>query len=209
MRRAYTWVELMVTLVLLVVFLMPTINWARPAARKVTCLSNQKQIVSALLQYAEDYDRRLPPHAYITGTRSVLLPALIAPYVKYPRIWLCPSAPASSPFTGRPDDPLVNYGYNWSALTTKERGLPLDRVNHPPSTVAFVEADSYLAAPASLVPALGGSPPVYRHERRINVSWLDGHAKSEAAGVLEETAVSENGARLGSGIDAFTYWNLR
>jgi len=41
--------------------LMPNFNWPRPAARRVSCQSNLKQLSNALRLYAADYDEHLPP----------------------------------------------------------------------------------------------------------------------------------------------------
>ncbi|MCC2668767.1 MAG: prepilin-type N-terminal cleavage/methylation domain [Armatimonadetes bacterium] len=217
MRRGYSSMDFYVViggLLLLELLLFFPLNCARDAARSTLCRSSQKLLALAIRAYADDYDDRLPPLARVKGTHTELLPALIAPYLSTGHsAWTCPSAPPRSsgkqPYRGRPDDPLVSHGYNGVALSRNGHGLPLDRVKQPEATVAFVDADSYLATPASLVPALGGSPPVYRHDQRVIVGWLDGHASMMRREQLEQTAESESGKRLGSGIDAFPHWNLR
>jgi prepilin-type processing-associated H-X9-DG protein len=76
-------------------------------------------------------------------------------------------------------------------------------------TVVFAESSSYRTAPGALTPALGGTPPSYRHEGYAHVGWADGHVKRMRREALEMTGETEGGQRLGSGIDCFPYWNLR
>src|SRR5690349_5401440 len=57
-RRAFTLVELLVVIgivALLVAFLMPALNKARLAAKRVACMSNQHQAFLALCAYAADF----------------------------------------------------------------------------------------------------------------------------------------------------------
>ena len=211
MRRGLTMAELMVIIAILLILasaLMPTVNRSREAARTTCCKSNEKQLLTGLSMYVHDYDERLPPYAYLYGNQSTLLPALLNPYLKNHALWRCPTANRSDPYRGRPDDPAVDYGYNWSALTVNGRGIPYAKAASPVDTVVFVDAGSYLAAPDRLAPALGGSPPAYRHKGWVNVAWLDGHAKSVKPGILEANSERENGKPLQSGIDRFLYWNL-
>jgi prepilin-type processing-associated H-X9-DG protein len=157
--------------------------------------------------YAADYGDQLPPHATISGKTTTTLPALLHPYLNYNGgIWRCAEDPApESAYDGTPADSTVSGGYNWHALSPGRKGIRLDAVAEPAATVAFVDTFSYLATPGPP----GGTPPVYRHEKRINVAWLDGHIKTQSPGVLEETAETENDKPLKAGIDRYVHWNTR
>jgi len=186
---------------------------AKQLPRATMCRSDLKQIATALSMYVEDYDQRLPPTGYAAGTKSVVLPSLLHFYIKNGNVWECATAAKDGArnhtFDGSPGDGSVSYGYNGNALSPHGPGLPLERVKQPKDAVAFVDAGSYLATPHSLVPALGGSSPEYRHSGTANVAWLDGHVKSTKQAQLEASAEEEAGKPLVSGIDRFLHWNLR
>src|SRR5713226_10255246 len=73
-RKAFTLVELLVVIgiiALLVAILLPALNQAREQARRVTCLSNVRQLTAAWLMYANEHKGRFcssntqaaPPHS--------------------------------------------------------------------------------------------------------------------------------------------------
>lgn len=62
-RRAFTLIELLVVvsiIALLAAILFPAFSRARENARRSNCQGNLKQIALGFLQYAQDYDERLP-----------------------------------------------------------------------------------------------------------------------------------------------------
>ena len=62
-RRAFTLIELLVVIAIIAILaaiLFPVFAQARAQARKAVCLSNQKQIITAVLMYAQDYDEYFP-----------------------------------------------------------------------------------------------------------------------------------------------------
>lgn len=68
---------------ILAAVMFPVFAKARNAARLTSCRSNVKQLSTALLMYAQDYDERLPPAgAWESGAM---------PYYKNPRVNVCPS----------------------------------------------------------------------------------------------------------------------
>lgn len=61
--HAFTLIELLVVIAIIAILaaiLFPVFAQARSAARKTTCVSNQKQIITAALMYAQDYDEIFP-----------------------------------------------------------------------------------------------------------------------------------------------------
>jgi prepilin-type N-terminal cleavage/methylation domain-containing protein/prepilin-type processing-associated H-X9-DG protein len=61
-NKAFTLIELLVVIAIIAILaaiLFPVFAQAREAARKTSCLSNEKQISLGLLMYAQDYDEHL------------------------------------------------------------------------------------------------------------------------------------------------------
>src|SRR5713101_5764466 len=62
-NRGFTLIELLVVvavIAILAAFLFPTFAQARERSRQAVCLSNLRQIGSALVMYLQDYDDHLP-----------------------------------------------------------------------------------------------------------------------------------------------------
>src|SRR3569623_816416 len=61
-RNAFTLIELLVVIAIIAILaaiLFPVFAQAREKARGATCVSNQKQILLAIMQYTQDYDETL------------------------------------------------------------------------------------------------------------------------------------------------------
>jgi prepilin-type N-terminal cleavage/methylation domain-containing protein/prepilin-type processing-associated H-X9-DG protein len=108
MRRGFTLIELLVVIAIIAILaaiLFPVFAKAREKARQSSCLSNQKQIVLGILQYAQDYDERYPPYRWVQASMtSVWLDRdnsaandrhfwlqTIEPYLKNLQVLFCPS----------------------------------------------------------------------------------------------------------------------
>jgi prepilin-type processing-associated H-X9-DG protein len=83
---------------ILAAILFPVFAQAREKARQAACLSNLKQIGTALMMYTQDYDETYPaanmqPVAPINGGGSPVMPidAQVGPYIKNDQVWTCPS----------------------------------------------------------------------------------------------------------------------
>ncbi|MGD9495047.1 MAG: DUF1559 domain-containing protein [Armatimonadota bacterium] len=92
MRRGFTLIELLVVIAIIAILaaiLFPVFAKAREKARQTACLNNTKQLGTAVMMYAQDYDERYNFAYCITPT--VTWPNLLMPYVKNPGIFACPS----------------------------------------------------------------------------------------------------------------------
>ncbi|WP_309715056.1 DUF1559 domain-containing protein [Armatimonas sp.] len=106
-RSAFTLIELLVVIAIIAILaaiLFPVFAQAREKARQISCLSNQKQLGTALMMYTQDYDETLPAWPFNTiGTNpdfaagwsySMWVP-VVQPYVKNFGVFACPNGPAS------------------------------------------------------------------------------------------------------------------
>ncbi len=87
-RSAFTLIELLVVIAIIAILaaiLFPVFAQAREAARKTQCLSNEKNLGTGIMLYAQDYDEAvipwLAPKSY--GSRAQRLwTGIIQPYIK-------------------------------------------------------------------------------------------------------------------------------
>jgi prepilin-type N-terminal cleavage/methylation domain-containing protein/prepilin-type processing-associated H-X9-DG protein len=103
-RHAFTLIELLVVIAIIAILaaiLFPVFAKAREQARKTACLSNMKQIGTALLMYSTDYDGYFPvrygsgnPGDFENGVQRSWKNMLL-PYIKNTDIFKCPSNPSA------------------------------------------------------------------------------------------------------------------
>src|ERR1041385_1617240 len=107
-RSAFTLIELLVVIAIIAILaaiLFPVFAQAREKARQATCVSNLKQLGTACLMYAQDYDESYPM-LESGGVARLTVANLLEPYIKtnkknvnnsggnlWPEdsIWRCPS----------------------------------------------------------------------------------------------------------------------
>ena len=112
-RRGFTLIELLVVIAIIAILaaiLFPVFAQARAKARQTSCLSNTKQMGTAVQMYVQDYDEQLPGYRFNGPTGSKINPyagdarvgmsakdvifinQLLNPYIKNDDVWKCPSA---------------------------------------------------------------------------------------------------------------------
>lgn len=100
-RSAFTLIELLVVIAIIAILsaiLFPVFSRAREKARQSACISNLRQLGTAALMYAQDYDETMPGAQWI-GPEAFPPPwsfgpssrTLLEPYVKNGGIFTCPS----------------------------------------------------------------------------------------------------------------------
>ncbi|MBU0606948.1 MAG: DUF1559 domain-containing protein [Armatimonadetes bacterium] len=200
MKRGFTLIELLVVIAIIAILaaiLFPVFAKAREKARQSSCLSNCKQLSLAYLQYAQDYDERIPESYWLTaplpasarlwGTSYMLGTELVYPYVKNVQVYICPSSNGISCCYGPTSS-------NW-------HGYALGNVVSPARAIMLVEGyynfyGRWCATPPETattgtnpichnVPAVDytGSniplPITARHNGGCNFAYFDGHCKWE------------------------------
>jgi len=84
-KVGFTLIELLVVIAIIAILaaiLFPVFAQAREKARSITCISNQKQIGLAILQYVQDYDEDFPFANQIATGVEVRWYDMVQPYVK-------------------------------------------------------------------------------------------------------------------------------
>jgi len=131
-RAGFTLIELLVVIAIIAILaaiLFPVFAKARAKAQQTSCLSNLKELGTACLMYAQDYENQLPPVFHPTyvseaAFRGHIWTDLIQPYLKNIDILDCP---AISKTGVRPGDvPLwcPDYGYNHVGLVYASSTVP-------------------------------------------------------------------------------------
>ncbi len=178
MRRtvlhAFTLIELLVVIAIIAILaaiLFPVFAQARDKARGSACLSNTKQIGTAIMIYTQDYDETLPEYWDDNVTKTPNPNPLgywhnhLQPYVKSYQVFLCPSARTK-------DERLLDtgegtpaqrkdlrwrgsgsYGWNyWFLGAWPGQTFTLSQVTVPAETIAVGES-THLVNPGVIYPA--------------------------------------------------------
>ena len=204
---AFTLIELLVVIAIIAILaaiLFPVFARARENARKTSCISNLKQIGTAALMYAQDYDEKHVPTSVGYGTPIYrtwwgrplgiapnftgidLNDGLLQPYMKNAQINKCPSweTEDATEEGGRTGNSF-GYAFNSRYLF---RGVSLSAINRPAETLMMADAAKLNNSTGSMV-NFDVIDPINslhyphsrvhaRHNGRGNVLFVDGHVKS-------------------------------
>ena len=145
--RGFTLIELLVVIAIIAILaaiLFPVFAKVREKARQTSCLSNEKQIGLAFMQYTEDNDELFPStYYYGEGWAEILYP-----YVKSAAVFKCPDDNGRTQSYAWTPDP-VSYAANADIMiksllpsTTISVPYSLAGLVAPSSTVLVYEGDT-------------------------------------------------------------------
>src|SRR3978361_1951717 len=92
-RMGFTLIELLVVIAIIAILaaiLFPVFAKVREKARQTACLSNEKQLGMALMQYTQDNDEFYPFGNNIPWGGGAGWAGVVYPYVKSEKVYLCP-----------------------------------------------------------------------------------------------------------------------
>ena len=211
-KRAFTLIELLVVIAIIAILaavLFPVFARAKEAAKKASCLSNQRQLGMALQIYISENDDTIFFFAHSVdlsrtsqtpfgATRENRWWNQIKPYTKTQTgLLVCPNDTGRTPHAledgvaGRPFVPR-SYVANRAA-----EGLNYSAVDEPASIVIVTVKngrydDSWFEPPKNLYDKMNGGgtvvgPPVLALDLQnggINMTFFDGHAKWMSKGLI-------------------------
>jgi prepilin-type N-terminal cleavage/methylation domain-containing protein/prepilin-type processing-associated H-X9-DG protein len=118
-RRGFTLIELLVVIAVIAILaaiLFPVFAQAREKARQTSCLSNVKQMATAMMMYTQDNDEVFPPVLGINPTDVWIYEASwmkrLEPYSKNLPLFTCPSSQfRDTNWQAGKGDLLFNYSF--------------------------------------------------------------------------------------------------
>ena len=126
-KRGFTLIELLVVIAIIAILaaiLFPVFQKVRENARRTSCLSNEKQIGLAIIQYNNDFDEAMPPGRTNYGSAKGWA-CQVYPYVKSVAAFQCPD---DSGIGAHATSFGLNANFNYS---TYVQGAPVQSVTLP------------------------------------------------------------------------------
>jgi len=191
-QRGMTVLEVALVIIVIVIvaaILFPVFVPSRNPSHRISCLSNEKQLGLAMLQYVQDYDSKLPPRQMTASGKPVSWRSSVYPYLKSRSLFQCPS----DSFAKLPDferDGLTRSyavdGTLGGSFGDDHPQLNTSKLKSPATVILLCESTSSFGDFDPLKPGLfalqaqdgrdGGC--MQMHASLSNFLFADGHAKA-------------------------------
>jgi prepilin-type N-terminal cleavage/methylation domain-containing protein/prepilin-type processing-associated H-X9-DG protein len=158
-RKGFTLIELLVVIAIISILagiMFPVFAKSRDTARETVCLSNIRQIGTALRLYADDYDNQLP---WCNDTTVINAQTgdfftwedIIKPFLKSAKILVCPgsSFPSTSSDSGH-QLKIGHYGCNRLIMKPAVAYIEMN-IARPAETYLIMDSGSYVIQPNYIV----------------------------------------------------------
>lgn len=152
-KCGFTLIELLVVvavIAILVALLFPVFQKVRENARRATCMSNQRQLGMAIMQYIADTDEQFPWSYSLDSGQEISWPNEIAGYVGMKNA-VVGAGSLNCPDSGVPGQAYATNGQVIGLLDTVDSTLPpgfyrtvigLSRIDSPSAIVLLVDSNS-------------------------------------------------------------------
>ncbi len=220
-KDGFTLIELLVVIAIIAILaaiLFPVFSRAREKARQSSCLSNTRQMATAVLQYVHDYDETFPMNAYLAFNAQLqpcayTVLSAVEPYVRNRQIYQCPSEPQAvdihAGFQGwlvggecgafRAISYMANFDLfedgSLPPLLSRQVPIRLAEIANPTETTMAYDAN-IATSPNQCGFRLFHAPIQGRHLEFADVNFVDGHAKAMKVRSSGCTGVNLNGRPL-------------
>ena len=185
----FTLIELLVVIAIIAILaamLLPALAHAKQKGQQAACINNVRQQALAVFMYADDNGDILPPVAYNDANdNEVDWPTLLDPYLKNPKIHLCPSDLISTnssyglnelgfvdltdPGVTTPNR-LASFHMPIATVMLGDIGTEDDLKTARPDTLKMIAPDSDINDDAD-------ARAIARHNQRCDLVLMDGHAE--------------------------------